>query len=171
MIAAIDVQYADKAACAACLTFESWTDGTSRSEHTTLVRGTAEYTSGEFWRRELPCLLAALELLDAKPSVIVIDGYVVLDAKGKKGLGAHLYDTLRADSAVIGVAKQAFGDTSHAAPVRRGISRRPLFVTSIGIPLDHAAAAIASMHGAHRIPTLLKRVDRLSRSHSRLGNA
>jgi deoxyribonuclease V len=48
-------------------------------------------------------------------------------------------------------------------PIVRGISRQPLFVTTIGTDVAAAAAAVLGMHGAHRIPTLLKRVDRLAR--------
>ncbi len=112
-----------------------------------------------FWRRELPCILAILKQLPALPAVIVIDGYVWLDGDGRKGLGAYLFDALDGKVAIVGVAKRAFRGSAHAAPVLRGSSDRPLFVTANGMPPVEAAAAIASMHGKHRIPTLLKRVD------------
>jgi hypothetical protein len=45
----------------------------------------------------------------------------------------------------------------------RGGSSRPLFITAAGIAPDIAAGYLRKMAGAHRIPTLLKRVDRLCR--------
>jgi deoxyribonuclease V len=50
--------------------------------------------------------------------------------------------------------------------VMRGGARRPLFVTAAGMNVDTAAAHILNMHGAHRIPSILKRVDRLCRNSS-----
>lgn len=64
----------------------------------------------------------------------------------------------------MGVAKNRFRDTVHAAEIYRGNSKRPLFVTSIGVDYQRAAAHVQSMAGAHRLPTLLKTVDRLSRN-------
>jgi endonuclease V-like protein UPF0215 family len=36
-------------------------------------------------------------------------------------------------------------------------------VTSIGIKLSKAADSIRTMHGAHRIPTILRHTDQLAR--------
>ena len=105
MIAALDVQYASDRAFVACITFEHWTDADPNSEHTTAVHGIGDYQPGEFYRRELPPLLAGLELLPALPSIVVIDAYVWLDENGRKGLGAHLYEALEGKAAVVGVAK------------------------------------------------------------------
>jgi len=97
------------------------------------------------------------------PSTIVIDGYVTLNSEGRKGLGAHLSDALEGAIPVIGVGKTAFQGSLHAAEVYRGTSQRPLYVTASGIRKETAAASIKSMHGAHRIPALLKLADQLSR--------
>jgi deoxyribonuclease V len=51
--------------------------------------------------------------------------------------------------------------------VERGGSAKPLYVTAAGIAAETAAAHVAAMHGAHRIPTLLKLVDRLVREAAR----
>jgi deoxyribonuclease V len=40
-----------------------------------------------------------------------------------------------------------------------------LFVTAAGIAPPRAADLVRSMHGPHRIPTLLKRTDQLARRH------
>jgi deoxyribonuclease V len=38
-----------------------------------------------------------------------------------------------------------------------------LFVSAVGIGVDEAAKAVRAMHGPHRMPTLLKLVDRAAR--------
>ena len=81
----------------------------------------------------------------------------------KLGLGARIHAQL-GGPAVVGVAKHEFHGASSAVAVRRGTSKHPLFVGAIGIALDEAVAGVARMHGRHRIPTLLARVDRLSRT-------
>jgi deoxyribonuclease V len=64
---------------------------------------------------------------------------------------------------VVGVAKTSFTGSAFAEPVLRGGSARPHSVTAAGAAARAAAGWIRSMHGAHRIPTLLKRADRLCR--------
>lgn len=93
---------------------------------------------------------------------MVIDAYVWLDSNSRPGLGAYLYSALESRTPVVGVAKTLFPGAP-AIPVFRGRSRSALFVTAQGMPPEEAAAHIREMHGAFRIPTLLKRVDRLSR--------
>lgn len=125
----------------------------------------AEYQPGEFYKRELPLLLSVLAMLPRKPPFIVIDGYVWLGVEDRKGLGAHLFDALGGTSAVVGIAKTQFHGASYwAAEVRRGGSDSPLYVTAAGMELDVAVAAVKLMHGAHRIPELAARADRLARS-------
>ena len=121
------------------------------------------YAPGAFYLRELPCILSLLERIATRPSTIVIDGYVHLDERGRKGLGAHLFEALGAAVPVVGVAKRPFAGSRHAEAVLRGRSARPLFVTAAGVPTQEAAEAIAGMSGPHRLPTLLKLADRLSR--------
>lgn len=164
MILATDTFYNETLAQTAGVLFRDWTDAEPVS--TKVVRHKekpADYEPGSFYLRELPFILALLKSLVAKPTVIVIDGYVHLDDQGRKGLGAHLFDALGGKTPVIGVAKRPFAGSSHAKAVHRGDSKHALFVTAAGLPLEEAAAAIASMSGAHRQPTLLKLADRLSR--------
>ncbi|MBN1843541.1 MAG: endonuclease V, partial [Deltaproteobacteria bacterium] len=52
---------------------------------------------------------------------------------------------------------------SSGTEIFRGGSIHPLYVTSAGVDLQKASEKIRTMHGAHRIPTLLKRVDLLAR--------
>ncbi len=126
-----------------------------------VLRTPAEpYVPGDFWRRELPSLLQVLE--GDAPDVIVVDGYVWLDDAGRKGLGAHLHEAL--GFPVVGIAKTAFAGSAHARAVLRGGSVLPLYVTSVGLPLDEAADRVLAMHGPHRLPTLVSLADRAARS-------
>ena len=94
---------------------------------------------------------------------MVIDGYVWLDDTPKAGLGGRLYAELSEAVPVIGVAKTPFEAAPHQE-LRRGRSNRPLYLTSAGLSVSDAAHRIAIMHGPYRVPTLLKRVDELSRT-------
>lgn len=160
---AVDVQYQADAGFAAGVAFRRWSDAEPQAEYGTLVRPIEDYQPGQFFRRELPCILAVLRLCPEPPEMVIVDGYVWLDGSGRTGLGALLFDALGGAVPVIGVAKHAFQGSPHAAQVTRGASTRPLFVTAAGLKLADAAQAIASMHGAHRTPTLLKLADQLSR--------
>jgi deoxyribonuclease V len=90
-----------------------------------------------------------------------VDGYVGLD--GKPGLGRHLFDHLSQQVPVIGVAKTRCRGAP-AIEVCRGSSQSPLYVSAVGTDVDGAAARVRRMHGPYRIPTLLKRVDRIARA-------
>jgi deoxyribonuclease V len=161
MIACLDVAYTGDVGRAACVPLKEWTDASPNEEHVAEVVGVADYEPGQFYRRELPCLLAVLGRLAVAPAVIVIDGYVWL-GDGVPGLGGHLHSALGGTAAVIGVAKTCFL-SAPGMPVLRGSSRRPLFVTAAGIDVAEAAHHIETMHGPYRIPTALKRVDQLCR--------
>ena len=98
--------------------------------------------------------------LPDRPDLILIDG-----GKGQLAIAQDVLSELELeDIPVIGVAKTGFqGADVVAEAVLRGKSERPLWVTAEGIEVDRAARWIRQMHGPHRIPTLLKRVDRLCR--------
>ncbi len=169
MLAAADAQYSDAGGAAACVAFEQWDDAHAALELVRRFEGAAPYVPGEFWRRELPGILAVLRELPQTPDIVVVDGYVWLDASGRPGLGAHLFEALGSQVPVVGVAKSAFMGSPHAQALVRGGSARPLYVTAVGIAADEALRAVARMHGAHRVPSLLKRVDDLCRSALRSG--
>lgn len=166
MILATDVYYDDVAcsARAAAIAFATWGDAVPASEHVAVVTGVAPYEPGAFFKRELPCLLRVIEDSKVAPTLVVIDGYVDL-APDHPGLGRHLYDALRREVAVVGVAKTFFRGSA-AVEILRGISLSPLYVTAAGMDADLAAQQVQYMHGPHRIPTLLQRVDALSRGRT-----
>ncbi|MCF7551244.1 endonuclease V [Pseudonocardia sp. WMMC193] len=163
MIIAVDVQHRDDGATGAVVGFGEWTDGAAVFEavHETAMAPHA-YEPGAFFKRELPILLdlAAAARARGRVDTVVVDGHAWLDG-GRPGLGAHLHRAL-GGPVVVGVAKTAFRN-SGAAEVVRGGSVRPLYVTSAGVDKEVACAAVAAMHGVHRIPTLLAHVDRLAR--------
>jgi len=131
------------------------------AEHTVMVPEVAAYRSGEFYRRELPPLRAVLDGI-AGLGLLVIDGYADLDPGGRPGLGAHTHAEFAVP--VIGVAKSAFRTATHAVPVLRGTSARPLYVTAAGMPRAEAAELVRLMAGRFRVPDALRRADQLART-------
>jgi len=166
MILAVDVDYRNDKAIVAGVSFNHWSDDKPTQEWVVQVASPAVYVSGQFYRRELPCILALLKQIDAVPEVIIIDGYVYLGDEKKPGLGQYLFEALHGDTVVIGVAKKRFKNTAEQVALYRGQSKRPLYVTATGIAEDAARQLIAGMVGRHRIPLLLKRADQLCRQIS-----
>lgn len=161
MIACLDVHYdASFGARAAAVVVDAWDADVALHEQVVLVEHVAPYVPGSFYLRELPCLRAALAALPCWPDVVVVDGHAWLGA-GVPGLGARLLEAEPRIATVVGVAKTRFREAP-ATEVRRGASASPLFVDEAGAPID-APARIAAMHGPHRVPTLLRRVDQLCR--------
>lgn len=167
MIACTDVHYGQAEAIAACLLFRDWPDDHACLEVTERVQEPAPYEPGRFYRRELPGLLSVIGRLVERPGVILIDGYVWLGDEFHPGLGAHLYEALGRTAAVIGVAKTLFREGPAVRAIKRGTSLRPLYVTAAGRDLNEAAERVVELHGEFRIPTLLKKVDRLCRGLER----
>lgn len=160
---ALDVDYRDCGAVTAAVMFADWTSSTALRTLTSHRAEIEPYQPGEFYKRELPCLLAALELLPHSPTLVIIDGYVWLP-QGLPGLGARLWEALGQTIPVVGVAKNPWRDHDIALPVLRGGSQRPLFVTAAGTDPVEAARGVESMHGSFRHPTLLKLADSLCRT-------
>jgi deoxyribonuclease V len=164
LISVLDVAYAAETAGVACVLADGWQAPAPAAEISKRVACTpAKYEPGCFYKRELPLLRTLIDDLAFRPAVFVIDGYVWLGEENKPGLGAHLFESLGRAIPVVGVAKTPYrGDTWPAKAVR-GKSLRPLFVTAAGLDQTRAAGLVMSMHGKHRIPTLLRRADRLAR--------
>jgi deoxyribonuclease V len=164
MIACVDVDYRGDEAAAACVLSAGWADEAPAGEIVERVVGVAPYVPGQFYKRELPCLLAVLWRVAGPIDAVVIDGYVWLHDESRPGLGAHLYEAMGKKIPVIGVAKTQFLSAQLALAVVRGaLSTKPLFVTAAGMGVAEAADRVRGMHGSHRVPTLLRRVDALCR--------
>jgi deoxyribonuclease V len=169
MMICVDVDYRGDHAIAAGVLFHAWADETPVREIVERIDGIEPYTPGQFFRRELPCLRGLLARVGEPIDLVIVDGYVWLGDETRPGLGGHLYEALGRTTPVVGVAKTCFRSATLAVAVRRGErAKRPLLVTAAGIGVEEAARHVESMHGSHRVPTLLKRVDSVCREATRV---
>jgi deoxyribonuclease V len=157
VILAVDAHYGDEVVVAG-VRFADWPDAEPASEHVVRVAEAAPYLPGEFWRRELPGVLVLLETMEP-PRVVVVDAHAWL-GHGRPGLGARVFEVTGIPT--IGVAKTLFRGAP-AMAVLHGGSAKPLWVSAAGMEAEEAARCVGAMHGPHRVPTLLRRVDALSR--------
>lgn len=166
MILAFDTYYYENKAKTVCVQFDEWTAISPSKIYSEIREGVEDYIPGEFFKRELPCILSLINQVDLNDvEVIIIDGYVYVDDEMKPGLGLHLHNALQQRIPVIGVAKTNFKTLDKLkVPLLRGSSLNPLFITSVGLDLNIASKSITAMAGAHRIPTLLKALDSLTKS-------
>ncbi len=163
MLLAFDAHYTETNTRLVAAIFDDWTDAEAREIRTWQGGPAAPYQPGEFYKRELPLILTALKDFDLSAiKTIIIDGYVYLNDRGRLGLGGHLYHELGDDIPVVGVAKSYFRDTN-ALPVLRGKSRKPLYITAMGILPEDAAAFLKVMAGGYRMPDVLAAVDRATK--------
>lgn len=160
----LDVQYYDTYAVTAYVLFKETLDtGPVKTGHT-ITHEVYPYEPGAFYKRELPCLLNALQAITEPLQLIIIDANVWLSDE-KMGLGGILYASLQRIVPVIGVSKTKYaGETTKVMPVYRGNSQNPLYVSAIGIDTAEAVALIKDMAGPYRIPTLIKLADTICRN-------
>jgi len=165
MIYAFDTYYYENFAKTICIVFEDWYSEKEIQIFTEQTEIGSEYESGAFYKRELPCILSLVSKINIKHGdIIIIDGYVTLDNEVKLGLGGYLYEALENKFAVIGIAKNEFASPdSKRRTVYRGESKTPLFLTSMGVDVEQIKPEVEQMHGSYRIPTLLKKLDQLTR--------
>jgi len=169
MILAFDTYYFENKAKTVCLAFDSWNETDKYSIFVETLEDINEYVPGEFYKREMPCILSLFRKINI-PNIetIIVDGFVFLDDHNKPGLGGHLYEALNCKIPVIGVAKSNFATINlNKRALCRGNSKNPLYITSIGINLDIATENIRKMSGNYRMPTLLKELDRLTKMDKR----
>lgn len=164
---AMDVHFDAEGATVAAVAFDDWDAAEPARTYTTRIAPApapaAPPARGALNLRALPCLLQLLRDHALAPEVIVIDGFVHLDAQETPGLGWHLHQALGGKVAVIGISKTAMAVTPAQFEVVREEETRPLIVTCIGIDLASAKARLRTLHGKRRVPTLLKRVARLAK--------
>lgn len=159
--AAVDVCYLPPGGARAAIVVAASPDfAAPYAEWTAEVPAAAPYLPGQFFRRELPALRPVLAAA-GRLRLVVVDGYADLDPAGRPGLGAHVHEEFAVP--VIGVAKTSFRTATHAIPVTRAGSARPLFVTAAGLPLTEAASLVRAMAGPYRLPDALRRADALAR--------
>ena len=146
---AADAYYAGNKAKIVGVLFENFSDEKPLKIISKIVDGVAPYESGSFYKRELPCIVSLLQDLDVRDiSPIVIDGFVYLGDDSRYGLGGHSYERLERRVQIVGVAKSPFkGSCKLVREICRGGSKRPLFVSAVGINLDEAAQLVKGMSG------------------------
>lgn len=114
-----DVHYfGDEYASAAAVLFQRYRDAETAGEYAGLIYGVSRYVSGQFYRRELPCILRLLEQFDETPDEMVIDGYVMLG--DRPGLGQYLFESFAGQIPVVGVAKSKHRKSSAIEVLREG---------------------------------------------------
>lgn len=158
MLLVVDAHYRYPGASVAGVGALSWTADVPAFTRAVWVPEVEAYEPGQFYRRELPCLLALLAGVEEHIETVIVDGYT--DLGTGPGLGRRLHDATGIP--VVGVAKSRFR-SAPAVEVLRGGSTAPLFVTVAGCGAEDAAKNVRAMAGAHRIPTLLAMADRASR--------
>jgi deoxyribonuclease V len=159
--AAVDVHYLSTGARAAAVLAADTAFAHMLAERTAEIPKVLPYRPGQFYLRELPPLRAVLDDLSGL-GLLVIDGYADLDPTGRPGLGAYAHAEFGIP--VIGIAKSRFRTATHAVPVLRGSSARPLFVTAAGMPAADAADLVRRMAGRYRLPDAVRRADTLARA-------
>ncbi|ROH99638.1 endonuclease V [Chryseobacterium daecheongense] len=165
MIYAFDTYYLDDFANTICIAFDDWSSEKESHIFQEKTSIASDYESGAFYKRELPCIMSLLKKIQLQEDdLIIVDGYVTLNDDGKIGLGGYLFNALEQKYPVIGIAKNGFSVTdSQRRSIYRGESKSPLFLTAMGIDVDALVPKIQRMHGSYRIPTLLKKLDQLTR--------
>lgn len=162
MIVVIDVDYGEKEAYVAGVFAEEVHSAESCGFLRLKVKNYGDYESGQFYKRELPCVKAILEKVNPRIlDFIIVDGYADFGTE-RVSLGQAVYGAYGIPT--IGIAKKACQycvllDTE----VFRGSSRSPLFVTSYGITQEEAKSIVREMSGKNRLPYLVKLADSYAR--------
>ena len=178
MIVAFDTYYYNGFSYTVGGVFKTWGDK-EVSYYVTSRRNCidAEYKSGELYKRELPCIMQCLSLLNIDDiELIIIDGFVWLSEDGNtltKGLGARLQDAIlnkyQTKKTIVGVAKNRWNiEIPQCEVIERGLaSSKPLFITcSETCFTKHYSINIKTMYGDYRIPNIIKAVDSKTREIS-----
>ena len=164
MLVTLDVSYDSSFAYAAAIVFQDWSSSDPVAIHKVKTKIESYYIPGKLYLRELPALKAVLQKVTHDISVIIIDGYVRF-SEDSPALGWYLFHGLKSKLPVVGVAKSKFRSAVKGIAVKRGDSEKPVYVTSIGLPEEEAAANIKMMHGEFRIPTMIRLADFESRTY------
>lgn len=162
--ACFDVKYYDEYAVIGYALFENHKSDIAFKTGQYKHEKPTPYISGEFYKRELPCLLTAINQITETISLMYIDANVWL-GENLKGLGYYLYESLDGKIPVIGISKTSFhGAGKQVKLILRGESKSPLYISSIGIDLNKASNIVSEMSGDYRLPAMIKIADMMSRN-------
>lgn len=164
MVLAVDVNYKTNYAKSVGVLF-NWRDSKPNQIISQNIDSVKEYIPGEFYKRELPCILNLLNQIDISSlECIIVDGYVYTTNEKAFGLGAHLYYALKKKVPIIGLAKKPFFKIEKTCrPIFRGESKKALFISTIDYNEELAFERILGMAGKNRIPIILKHLDSLTK--------
>ncbi len=132
--------------------------------------GFKPYEPGQFYKRELPCILDCLSKVKLTDfDTIILDGFYRLrgqDGDEWSGLGEHLMEELKKqgllhpDLNIWCVAKSNFCRTDEiSVPITRGAGKVPLYVQALR-DQPGAALLVKNMAGEYRLPKMLKILDK-----------
>lgn len=163
MLLALDVYYRKTYAVAVGVIFD-WFDDKSQKIIIEYIDEVDEYIPGEFYKRELPCIMRVIKQVNiGELEAIIVDGHIYVE-KDTYGLGGKLYEQLYGQVPVIGIAKSPFyANKDMTIEIYRGKSKMPLYISSIGIDLNEVVEKVINMTGEYRIPTILKTLDMLTK--------
>ncbi len=164
----MDVHLQGDTARVAAVAFDDWAALEGTKNYSLDIPHVEKPAKGELDLRALPWFVQLLEANRLQPEVIVLDGFVHLDAQETPALGRRLHDTLGGRTAVIGVSKSVFKgtDTPDQFCIFREDETPALIITSAGIDLGAAKARIRAMHGRKRVPTLMKLAARIAKGNA-----
>ncbi|MBO9685235.1 MAG: endonuclease V [Mitsuaria chitosanitabida] len=148
----------------AAAAFDAWDSPEATKTYFSRIAEFGKPVRGALDLRELPCVLQLLGEHKLEPELIVIDGFVHLDADDTPGVGQHLFEALGGKVAIVGLSKKSLPGLSAQFEVMREEESPPLIVTSVGIDIGAAKVRVRSMHGRKRVPTLVKLAARLAKN-------
>jgi len=160
----VAVQFEGAQATVAGVAFDAWDSAEADKTYLTQVVEVEKPAKGALDLRALPCVTQLLREHRLEPELILIDGFVHLDAAETPGWGQRLYEVLDRKVPVIGVSKKSLPGLSAQFEVLREEEAPPLFVTCAGVDIGAARVRLRSMHGRKRVPTLLKLAARLAKN-------
>jgi deoxyribonuclease V len=160
----VAVHFEGTQAQAAAVAFEAWDAAEATQTYLSRIGQVEPAVRGELDLRELPCVLQLLREHRLEPELILLEGFVHLDANETPGLGQHLYQALNGRVPIVGVSKRRLPGLAAQIEVMREEETPPLLVTCAGIDIGAAKARLRAMHGRKRVPTLMKLAARLAKS-------
>lgn len=161
---AVAVHFDGTQAQAAAVAFEAWDAPEATKTHVSLIAQVEKAPRGELDLRALPCVMQLLREHRLAPELILIDGFVHLDADETPALGQHLFHALGGTTPVIGLSKTSRPGLSAQFEVMREEEAKPLIVTCAGIDIGAAKARLRAMHGRKVMPTLMKLALRIAKN-------
>jgi len=159
----VAVHFDGAQANAAAALFDAWDAAEPIKTFVSRIAHVEKAQRGELDLRELPCVMQLLREHSLEPELIVIDGFVHLDADETPGLGQHLYQALGCRVPIVGVSKKSRPGLPAQFEVMREEEAPPLWVTCAGLDIGAAKARLRAMHGRKRVPTLMKLAARLAK--------